>query len=119
VNHAVSNTDDPTPCPVCGQKHGLGDRNKPKIAGAVEVDPRTLAEYAGRYRFFDGIAEVTIDGKNLRVGWDGNKGQVLAALPDGAFTAAEIPDYFTFRRDARGRVDAMITNVDDVGVRIR
>jgi len=119
VHHAVSNTDDPTPCPVCGQKHGLGDRNKPKMAATVEVDPRTLAEYVGRYRFFDGIADVTMDGKRLRMGWDGGKGNLLAALPDGSFTAAEIPDYFTFRRDARGHVDAMITNVDDIGLRIR
>ena len=119
VNHTVSNTDDPTPCPMCGQTHGLGDRNKPKMAAAVEVDSRTLAEYVGRYRFVDGIAEVSIDGKHLRVGWDGGKGDVVTALPGGAFTAAEIPDLFTFRRDARGRVDAMITNVDDVGVRIR
>jgi mono/diheme cytochrome c family protein len=119
VNHAVSNTDDPTPCPACGQTHGLGDRNKPKIAAAVEVDRRTLAEYVGRYRFADGILEVTIDGKSLRVGWDGSKGDVLVALPNGEFTAAGIPDSFTFRRDARGRVDAMIANVDDVGVRIK
>ena len=26
----------------------------------------------------------------------------LAQLPDGEFTAAEIPDFLTFRRDARG-----------------
>jgi hypothetical protein len=29
VEHNVSNIDPPTPCPVCGQSHGLGDHNKP------------------------------------------------------------------------------------------
>jgi hypothetical protein len=28
VKHRVSNTDPPTPCPVCKQTHGLGDLNK-------------------------------------------------------------------------------------------
>jgi hypothetical protein len=89
------------------------------MAATVEADPRTLADYVGRHRFFDGIAAVTIDGKDLRAGWDGGKGNLLAAPPDGSFTPAEIPDSFTFRRDARGHVDPMITNVDDIGLRIR
>jgi mono/diheme cytochrome c family protein len=119
-NHAVSNTDDATACPVCGQTHGLGDRNKPKIADAVAIDPRTLAEYTGTYRFIDYTADITSDGKTLRIQF-GGRGPVLplVRLPNGEFTAAEIPDFLTFRRDARGRVAALITNVDDVGVRIR
>jgi len=28
VEHAVSNVDDPTPCPRCGLTHGLGERNE-------------------------------------------------------------------------------------------
>ena len=28
VAHRVSNDDPPTPCPVCGQTHGLGELNK-------------------------------------------------------------------------------------------
>jgi hypothetical protein len=27
VHHLVDNTEPPTMCKVCGQKHGLGDRN--------------------------------------------------------------------------------------------
>lgn len=27
VKHRISNTDPPTPCPLCNQSHGLGDRN--------------------------------------------------------------------------------------------
>ena len=120
VNHAVSNTDDPTPCPMCGQKHGLGDRNAPKIRDTVAIDPRTLADYVGRYTFADGPMDVTTDGKTLLVRFNGGGPAVpLVLLENGEFTAAELPDYFTFRRDAHGRVDAVITNADDVGVRIQ
>jgi mono/diheme cytochrome c family protein len=27
ISHRVSNTEPPTPCPLCGQSHGLGDQN--------------------------------------------------------------------------------------------
>lgn len=30
--HNVTNTDAPTPCPRCGQPHGLGERNRPAPA---------------------------------------------------------------------------------------
>jgi mono/diheme cytochrome c family protein len=30
VKHRISNTDPPTPCPVCGQSHGLGELNVKK-----------------------------------------------------------------------------------------
>ena len=32
VAHDVSNVDDSTPCPRCGQPHGLGERNEPMPA---------------------------------------------------------------------------------------
>jgi hypothetical protein len=120
VNHAISNTDEPTPCPVCGQTHGLGDRNKAKVHDTVPLDARALAEYPGRYRFADGVVVVTSDGKSLRVQFDdGGPTFTLAPLPGGEFTAPEIPDYLTFRRDVQGRVDALVTNVDEVGVRVK
>ncbi len=28
VKHRISNTDPPTPCPICKQSHGLGELNK-------------------------------------------------------------------------------------------
>jgi mono/diheme cytochrome c family protein len=121
VNHAVSNTDEPTKCPICGQVHGLGDRNKLKVMDSVATDPRALRDCPGRFRFDDGYtAEISSDGKNLRVQFDGAGPIVtLVQLSTGEFTAPEIPDYFLFRRDASGRVIALVTNVDEVGVRIR
>jgi hypothetical protein len=28
VSHRVSNDDPPTPCPLCSQRHGLGELNR-------------------------------------------------------------------------------------------
>jgi hypothetical protein len=30
VKHRVNNTEPPTPCPVCNQRHGFGDLNVKK-----------------------------------------------------------------------------------------
>ena len=121
VNHAVSNTDEPTKCPICGQVHGLGDRNKPQVADFVPTDPRTLRDGTGVFRFDDGFtAEMSSDGKNLRVQFDGGGPIIpLVQLRTGELNAPGTPDYFTFRRDATGRVTALLTNVDEVGVRVR
>jgi hypothetical protein len=120
VNHAISNTDEPTPCPVCGQKHGLGDRNHPKIHDVVALDPRALPDYTGRYRFADDIVVVTSDGTGLRIQFEGDPTSIaLSQLPGGEFTAAEIPDFLTFRRDAHGRVDALVSSVDGVGPKVK
>ena len=73
------------------------------------------------FRFADGFTvEISNDGKNLRVQFDGGGPIItIVQLRTGEFTALEIPDYFTFRRDANGRVTALVTNVDEVGVRVR
>jgi len=119
VNHLVSNIDDPTPCPMCGQRHGLGDRNHPKIRDARPLDPRALRDYTGTYRFTEGSISITSDGRNLLVGYDADpKPVVLSQLPNGEFTTPEIPDYFRFRRDAAGRVSAIVLNGDEVAPRI-
>jgi mono/diheme cytochrome c family protein len=121
VDHNVSNTDPPTPCPACGQSHGLGDRNRSKIHGTAAADPRAFAECRGRYRFEDGfVMAISTDGSRLQVQFNG-AGPVftLAAISSTEFTAPEIPDVISFRRDAHGRVNELVTNMDDVGVRIR
>ncbi|MGH9409071.1 MAG: hypothetical protein ACRD1V_06420 [Vicinamibacterales bacterium] len=121
VDHLVSNTDPPTMCPVCGQKHGLGDRNKPKIRATVDVDTTHFAEYAGDYLYDDGLLMSIFAERNrvlLQYQHVGPK-IPLTAISQTEFTAQEIPDVITFVRDRAGRVTGMLTNVDDLGVRIR
>jgi len=89
------------------------------VQDPVALDARSASDYAGRYQFSDFRADISTDGKVLRVQFDGAGPQIaLTRLPNGEFTAPEIPDYFVFRRDARGHVDALITDVDDVGTRV-
>jgi mono/diheme cytochrome c family protein len=117
VHHLVDNTEPPTECPACGQKHGYGDRNSKKTVVAVSVDPNTYDAYVGRYRFEDGFM-VTIlkEGNKLFIQF-GNDSHKIELLPISAteFTAADIPDVITFERNAQGQVTHLLSNVDEVG----
>jgi len=65
VHHTVDNTEPPTDCPICGQKHGFGDRNHPKIDAIAKVDSSAYGAYEGQYRFEDGFTVIILsDGRN-------------------------------------------------------
>lgn len=50
VAHRVNNIDEPTPCPVCGQIHGLGELNEPyEPPAGLGLDPGELERYAGTF----------------------------------------------------------------------
>jgi mono/diheme cytochrome c family protein len=121
VHHALDNTEPPTTCPMCGQKHGFGDRNNPKIDKVVEVNPATYDAYVGQYRFEDGFSLVVgRDGDKLTVQVAGDDSKIeLVPISETEFTAKEIPDVISFVRDERGRVTHLLSNADDVGVKIR
>lgn len=121
VHHAVDNTEPPTECPMCGQKHGFGDRNHPKIDQIVEVNPGTYDAYVGQYRFEDGFTMVMgKDGDKLVVQFQGDDSKIeLVPITETEFTAKEIPDIISFVRDERDRVTHLLTNADDVGVKVR
>lgn len=121
VHHAVDNTEPPTQCPMCGQKHGFGDRNHPKIDHVVKVDPATFAAYAGEYRFDDGFTIVILKERDkLLVRFQDDESKLeLLPISETEFTANEIPDVISFVRDERGRVSHLISNVDDVGKKIK
>jgi Domain of unknown function (DUF3471) len=120
VHHLVDNTEPPTECPACGQKHGYGDRNSKKSVVAVSVDPNTYDAYVGRYRFEDGfMVTITKRGNKLFIQF-GNDPHKIELLPISAreFTAADIPDVITFERNAQGQVTHLLSNVDEVGKKI-
>ena len=121
VHHALDNTEPPTACPMCGQKHGFGDRNNPKIDKIVGVNPATYDAYVGQYRFEDGFTLVVgKDGDKLTVQVQGDDSKIeLVPISETEFTAKEIPDVISFVRDERGRVTNLLSNADDVGVKIR
>lgn len=132
VHHVVDNTEPPTECPACGQKHGYGDRNSKKTVVAVSIDTNAYADYVGRYRFDDGfMITISTEGNNSYGGNNLNGGNKLfiqfandprkiELIPISAteFTAADIPDVITFERNAQGHVTHLLSNVDEVGKKI-
>lgn len=121
VPHVVDNNEPPTECPMCGQKHGFGDRNHAKIQQTVKVDPKTLAAYVGDYRFGDGfMVRILQEGEKLLVQFDGQGSKIeLVAISENEFTAKDIPDVISFVRNNQGRVTHIVENVDDIGKKIR
>ena len=121
VHHSVDNTEPPTECPMCSQKHGFGDRNHPKIDVIAKVDPSAYDAYAGQYRFEDGFTVIiTKDGDKLLLQFEGDDTKIeLLPISETEFTANEIPDVISFVRDERGHVTHLLSNVDDVGKKLK
>lgn len=121
VQHLVDNTEPPTECPMCGQKHGFGDRNHPKIQQTVKVDPKTFDTYIGDYRFEDGFTlTISREGDKLLIQFEGAGPKIeLLAIAENEFTAKEIPDVISFVKDDQGRVTHLVENVDEIGKKIR
>jgi mono/diheme cytochrome c family protein len=120
VHHVVDNTEPPTECPACGQKHGYGDRNSKKTAVAVSVDPNTYDAYVGRYRFEDGFTlRIAREGNKLFIQFGGDNNRIeLVPISATEFTAVDIPDVISFVRNAQGQVTHLLSNVDEVGKKI-
>lgn len=121
VHHSIDKTEAPTECAMCGQKHGFGDRNHPKLEHVVEADPPTYDAYIGEYRFDDGFRVIILrEGDKLFAQFQGDDSKIeLAPISKTEFTASEIPDVISFVRDEHGRVTHLISNADDVGKRIK
>lgn len=123
VHHNVSNTDPPTACPMCGQRHGLGDTNSPKERWAVTVDPAVYTAYAGTYRFADDtLVTISYDGRRFTMTRPNDKkSRDLFALSPHEFFAVDIMRTFVFEQDASSRTTALIlrTAVDNRGVRVK
>lgn len=121
VRHTVDNTEAHTECLMCGQKHGFGDRNHPKIDTIAEADSSSYDAYAGRYRFEDGFTMMILkDGDKLFVQFEGDDTRIeLVPISETEFTAKEIPDVISFVRDEHGRVTHLLSNVDDIGMKIK
>jgi mono/diheme cytochrome c family protein len=121
VRHTVDNAEPPTECPMCGQKHGFGNRNHPKVEAIAKVDPSAYDAYAGRYRLDDGFTLIILrDGDKLFVQFEGDDTKIeLLPISETEFTANEIPDVISFVRDERGRVTHLLSNVDDIGKKVK
>jgi mono/diheme cytochrome c family protein len=107
VSHNVSNQEPATPCPACGQKHGWGDRNRPKDATAVPIAQARLDGCEGRYAFDDGFTlELTRNGAQWLLK-AGPEAEPVLAVGVGRFTSRHLPDVLTCERDAERRPTAI------------
>ena len=109
VAHRVHNSAPRTPCPVCGQEHGLGELNSAPVLERVEADLGPLEAYAGDYRF--GIDDIGIDVRDGRLWVVGFAESDIELVPvaGGRLRGLGFPFPVSFERDAAGRVTTLIT----------
>lgn len=49
AEHHIDNRTEPTFCPVCGQRHGLGELNEVRPPKGIALDPASYGRYTGTY----------------------------------------------------------------------
>ena len=76
---------------------------------SVQLDPRTLDDYVGVYRFDPEITRtVTRDGAKLLIQRNGGEKRTILAAGRDDFFYEESPDRLRFQRDAQGKVTGLV-----------
>lgn len=104
-------------CAVCGQAHGLGDINQRVKPKGVAVPEATLRDYVGTYRVerYDWTLRITLAHGRLHAQSADGPPAELVPLDDTLFAMDGGLGPLRFRRDAEGKVDAVVSeDVDDV-----
>lgn len=117
VAHAISNLAPPTMCAVCGQEHGLGAINRREKPKGVAVPDTVLRDYVGTYRVerYDWTLRVTLAHGRLHAQSPDAPPSELVPLDATLFAMDGGLGPLRFRRDANGKVDAVVSeDVDDV-----
>ncbi len=110
VAHRVSALAPPTPCPVCGQAHGLGELNEPAVLARVETDLGPLEAYTGTFELgVDRIQVFAHDGA-LFVSEGGSPERELVPVAGGRLQGIGVTSPISFERNASGAVTALITH---------
>ncbi len=109
VAHRVHNAAPPTPCPVCGQQHGLGALNAPPVLERVAADLGPLEAYAGRYFF--GIDDLEVAARDGRLWITGFAEADIELVPvaGGRLRGIGFPFPISFERDPTGAVATLVT----------
>jgi mono/diheme cytochrome c family protein len=81
VRHLVNNAEPATECPVCGERHGGGERNTLVMPPAVQIDTRIFDAYVGDYYSdeYDFTLHITRAGDRLMLQED--DGAVVEMIP--------------------------------------
>lgn len=108
VKHMVQNGVTPTPCEVCGNKHGLGERNKIEPVKPFKTRETPPDDIAGLYagQVFPDTVKVAVNKNEIVLGMWGREFKVIPISPTGYF-AEGISAPLHFVRDERGKVTAL------------
>lgn len=110
VTHRIDNTEPPTDCPLCGTRHGFGDRNYVDEASTDQINPRAYDNLTGRYRDEtnpDSVVVLSKDGDGLLVEMDGEKEALLPASENEFFVKTRFAQLI-FQRNRRGKPTQLI-----------
>lgn len=105
--HVVGNGMAPTPCPVCGQMHGLGDANpEPGPLVGLPFDPARTRDYVGDYYHpgWDLTLQITAAADGGLAASEGGPPIPLVRVGDEVFRGRGLPSPIRFERDAAGAV---------------
>ena len=114
--HYITNQKPFTHCVICGQDHGLGDRNKLEKPAGIKLDPDLYDKYAGTYynKEFDFSTVVKRDGNKLIfIPWENGPKVELIPQSELHFLAPGWYLPFTFTKDKDGHVISIVEDSDE------
>ncbi|MEQ9569455.1 MAG: c-type cytochrome [Longimicrobiales bacterium] len=111
VAHVVGNGMPPTLCPVCGQRHGLGEANPPPapLVG-LPLDTARARDYLGTYHHpgWDVALSVTRTTNGGLAASEGGPPVALVRIGDELFRGRGLPSPIRVERDGDGAVIAAL-----------
>ena len=120
VRHYVNNISEPTYCVLCGQKHGLGNKNAAKITKTADVKPEVYDTYAGTYTSNEGDSlTVFRDSDSLKVKYD-IEGFTTKLLPlsNTEYASINLPFNMKFGLDKKTKAKTLTYHIfDDIECR--
>lgn len=114
-NHYITNQQPFTLCSICGQEHGLGEKNKPEKPEGIKMDPALYDSYAGKYLNKEhNVTYIILREGNKLIFKRREDGPKIELIPqsDEYFLAPGWYVPFTFVKDKNGRVIELIEETD-------
>ena len=114
--HYIGNQKPFKHCVVCGQEHGLGEKNKLAKPAGIKLDPDLYYQYTGTFynEEFDFSPTVTREGNKLIFkAWENGPTAELIPQSELHFLAPGWYLPFTFIKDKNGNVTGMIEDSDE------
>ncbi len=113
--HYVSNQKPFTHCAICGQEHGLGEKNKRETPTGIKMDPALYDQYAGTYfnEQYNSSYIISKEGNKL-IGqqWENAPRTELVPQSDQRFLAGGWVLPINFNKDKDGHITQLTEETD-------